>query len=101
MVHAQKPDFAFRRNRQVHLHWRGRQVIQLLAAVVWASVVVILDTPCSEVVWRVLPTHSIRQFPLHFPYHASPGAITFHLDSNTSGGFEMVQCICYRCTPKV
>ena len=26
-----------------------------------------LDTPCSEVVWRVLATHSIRQFPLHFP----------------------------------
>jgi len=26
-----------------------------------------LDTPCFEVVWRVLATHSIRQFPLHFP----------------------------------
>ena len=26
-----------------------------------------LDTPCSEVVWRVLATHCIRQFPLHFP----------------------------------
>ena len=26
-----------------------------------------LDTPCSEVVWRVLATHSVRQFPLHFP----------------------------------
>ena len=31
------------------------------------SAVVMLDTPCSEVVWRVLATQCIRQFPLHFP----------------------------------
>jgi hypothetical protein len=30
---------------------------------------------------RVLATHSIRQFPLHFPSRASPCAITFQLDS--------------------
>ena len=30
---------------------------------------------------RVLATHSIRQFPLHFPSHASPCAIMFQLDS--------------------
>jgi hypothetical protein len=35
------------------------------------------------VVWRVLSTHSIRQFPLHFPSRASPCAITFQLDSTT------------------
>ena len=40
-----------------------------------------LDTPCSEVVWRVLATHSIRQFPLHFPSLASPCAVTFQLES--------------------
>jgi hypothetical protein len=40
-----------------------------------------LDTPCSEVVWRVLATHSIRQFPLHFPSRASPCAIIFQLES--------------------
>jgi len=40
-----------------------------------------LDTPCSEVVWRVLATHSIRQFPLHFPYRASPCTIRFQLSS--------------------
>jgi hypothetical protein len=40
-----------------------------------------LDTPCSEVVWRVLATHYIRQFPLHFPSRASPCVITFQLDS--------------------
>jgi len=31
---------------------------------------------------RVLATHSIRQFPLHFPTRASSCAITFQLDSN-------------------
>ena len=46
-----------------------------------ASAVVMLDTPCSEVVWRVLATHSIRQFPLHFPTRASPCDITFQLAS--------------------
>jgi len=28
-----------------------------------------------------MATHSIRQFPLHFPSRASPCAITFQLDS--------------------
>ena len=46
-----------------------------------SSEVVMLDTTCSELVWRVLATHSIRQFPLHFPSLASPCAITFQLDS--------------------
>jgi len=38
-------------------NWRGRQFSRLLAAEVCASavvMVVMLDTPCSEVVWRVL-----------------------------------------------
>ena len=43
-----------------------------------------LDTPCSEVLWRVLATHCIRQFPLHFPSRASPCAITFQLESTHS-----------------
>jgi hypothetical protein len=77
MAHAQKPDFVFRRNGRVHLNRRGHQFGRLLAAEVCASVVVMLDTPCSEVVWRVLVTHSICQFPLHFPSRASPCAITF------------------------
>ena len=62
----------------------GRQFSRLLAAEVCASAVVILDTPCSEIVLRVLATHSIRQFPLHFPSLASPCAITFQLDSTTN-----------------
>ena len=77
MAHAQKPDLVFRWNGRVHLNRRGRQFSRLLAAEVCASAVVMLDTPCSEVVWRVLATHSVRQFPLHLPYRASPCAITF------------------------
>jgi len=55
---------------------------------VCASAIVMLDTPCSEVVWRVLATHSIRLFPLHFPSRASPCVITFQLDSTNLLNFE-------------
>jgi hypothetical protein len=55
MTHAQKPVFVFRRNGRVHLNRRRRQFSRLL------------DTPCSEVVWRVLATHSISQFPFTSP----------------------------------
>jgi hypothetical protein len=84
MAHAQKPDFVFRRNGRVYFNRRGRQFSRLLAAEVCASavvMVVMLDTPCSELVWRVLDIHSIRQFFLHFPFCASPCAITFQLAS--------------------
>jgi len=84
MAHAQTTDFVFRRNKRVHLNRRGRQFSRLLAAEVCASAVVMLDTPCSEVVRRVLANHSIRQFPLHFPSRASACAITFQLDSTLS-----------------
>ena len=79
MAHAQKSDFVFRQNGRVHLNRRGRQFSRLLAAETCASAVVMLDTTCSQVVWRVLATHSIRQFPLHFLSRASPCAITFQL----------------------
>jgi hypothetical protein len=81
MIHAQKPDFFFRRNGRVHLYWQGHQFSRLLVAEVCASAVIMLGTTSSEVVWRVLATHSIRQFPLHYPSSASPCAITFQLDS--------------------
>jgi len=81
MAHAQKPDFVFRRNGGVHLNRQGRQFSRLLAAEVRASAVVMLDTPCSEVVWRVLAIHSIRHFHLHFPSRASLCTIRFQLDS--------------------
>ena len=65
MAHALKPDSDFRRNGRVHLNRRGRQFSRLLEAEVFASAVVMLDTPCSEVVWRVLAT------PLHSPVTTS------------------------------
>ena len=81
MAHTQKPDFVFRRNGRFRLNRRGRQFSRLLAAEVCASALVMLITPRSEVVWRVLATHSIRQFPLHFPSRASPCAIRFQTHS--------------------
>jgi hypothetical protein len=82
-------DLVFWRNGWVHLNRRGRQFSRLLAAKVCASAVIMLDTPCSEVVWRELATHSIHQFPLHFPSRASPCAITFQLDSNFTEASSM------------
>ena len=67
IAHAQKSNFVFRRNGRVHLNRRGRQFSRLLATEVYTSAVVMLDKPCSEVVWRVLATHSIRQFPPSLP----------------------------------
>jgi len=66
----------------------GPQFSRLLAAELCASAVVMLDTPCSEVVGRVLATHCIRQFPLHFSSRVSPCAITFQLVSNTITGIQ-------------
>jgi hypothetical protein len=63
MERAQKSDFVFRRKGRVHLNQRGRQFSRLLAAEMCATAVVVLDTPCSEVVWSVLDTHSIRFSP--------------------------------------
>jgi hypothetical protein len=86
MAQSQKPDFVFRRNGRVHLNQQGRQFSRLLATKVCASEVVLLDTPCSEVLWRVLATHSIRHFPLYLPSRASPCAITFYVDSSKFPG---------------
>jgi len=82
MAHAQKPDFVFHAkqtspfNRSVGVSsvdcWQPRCA---------PSAAVMLDTACSEVVWRVLATHSSPRFPLHFPSRTSPCAITFQLDS--------------------
>jgi len=94
MAHAQKPDFVFRQNGRDHLNRRGRQ-FSLLAAEKCPSAVVMLNTPCSEVVWRVMDTHSIRQFPLHFPFRASPCVITFHLDSTTVSVQIRGKCVCF------
>ena len=67
MAHTQKPDFVFRRNGRVHLNRRGRQFSRLLAAEVCASAVVMLNTPCSEVVGRVWPNTPFASFPFTSP----------------------------------
>ena len=90
MAHAKKRDFVFLSNGRVYLNRRGLQFIRLLAAEVCASEVVMLDTPCSEVVWWVLATHSICKFPLHFPSRASPCAITFQLTCTIIDYFNKV-----------
>jgi len=47
---------------RVHLNRPGGvSSVDYWPAEVCASAVVMLDTPCSEVVWRVLATHCIRQ----------------------------------------
>jgi len=63
MAHAQKPDLVFQRNGRVNLKCRGVQFSRLLAAEVCASalvMVVMLDTPCSEVECKTTghPLHS-------------------------------------------
>ena len=68
MAHAQKPDLVFHGNGRIHLNRRGSQFIRLLAAKVCASavvMVVILDTPCSEVEWKT------TGYPLHSPVSPS------------------------------
>jgi len=77
MAHVQKPDLVFQRNKQVRLNWRGCQFSGLLAAEECGSA----DSNCIDRVptysGRLLATHSIRIFPLHFPSRASPCAIRF------------------------
>jgi hypothetical protein len=78
----------------------GTQFSRLLAAELCASALVMLDTPSSEVVRRVLATHSIRQFPLHFPSRASPCAITFQLESTTADAPVSAASVRLNCRPR-
>jgi len=51
MTRAEKPDFVFAAKRTSPFKSAGgRQLSRLLAAVVCASAIVMLDTACSEVV---------------------------------------------------
>ena len=85
MAHAHKADFVFRRNGRVHLNRQGHQFSQLLAA----ELVRISGSNAGYTTFRgsvrVLATHSIRQFPLHFPSLASPCAIRFQMHYTISG----------------
>ena len=82
MAHAQKPDFVFLRNGRVHLNRWGRQFSRLLAAEVCIS-----SSNAEYITFgdgvRVLATHSIRQFPRHFPSRASPWATRFRTSSTS------------------
>jgi len=49
MAHEQKPEFVFPRNGRVHLNQLGGQFSRLLAAELYASALVMLDIPRSEV----------------------------------------------------
>jgi len=89
MAHAQKPDLVFQRNGRVHLNRRGCQFSRLLAAEECGSA----DSNCIDRVptysGRLLPTHSIRIFLLHFPARASPCAIRFQ--TRYTGSFPGVK----------
>ena len=94
MAHAQKPDFVFRRSGRVHLNRRGHQFCRLLAGELCISACRVCTARaglCSAVMWRLLVTHSIFLFPLHFSTRASPCAITFQLDSTTFSPWFKVQ----------
>jgi hypothetical protein len=85
MPHAQKPGFVFRRNGRVHLNRRGgggMSFSRLLAGelcTLACRAFTALVSLCSAVKWRLLVTHSILLFPLHFSSRASPRAITIQL----------------------
>jgi hypothetical protein len=75
MAHAQKPEFVFRRNGRVHLNRRGTSV----QSTTGSRAVRISGSNAGYTTFRgsvrVLATHSIRHFPLHFPTRASLCAI--------------------------
>jgi len=77
MAHVQTPDLVFQWNRRVRLNRRGCQFSRLLAVEECGSA----DSDCIDRVptysARLLATHSIRIFPLHFLSCASPCAIRF------------------------
>jgi len=87
MSHAQKPDFVFRRNGRVHLNRRGASV----RSTTGSRGVRVSGSNAGYTMFRGsvkstgYPLHS-RQFPLYFPTHASPCAITFQLQSATELG---------------
>jgi hypothetical protein len=91
MAHAQEPDFVFRRNRRVYLNRQrasvqsttGSRGVRISGSNVGYTMFRGTDHLSSEVMWKVLATHSIRQFLPHFPSRALPCAITFQLDSTT------------------
>jgi hypothetical protein len=87
MARSQKPDFFFRRNGRVHLNRRGHQFSPVLAPEVCSSVLVILDTPPSVVVWVHWPPTPFASFPFTSPSRASTCAIRFQTNSTRKSKF--------------
>jgi len=86
MAHAQEPDLVFVAKRTNPFKSAGwRKFSRLRAAEVCASAVVMLDTPCSEVVWRVLAAHCIRQFSPRSVRHRVPSHSNWTLNLEPSG----------------
>jgi hypothetical protein len=89
MTHAQKTDFAFRRNGRIHLNWREGRVSTFdcwqASCTHQPAGFVLLVRACilqsCDAYW--LPT-PFSCFTLHFSARASPCAITFQTQSTTS-----------------
>ena len=62
---------------------------------------IMLDKPCSEVVWRVLATHFILQFPLHFPSlrHRVPPRFNWTLPEIFPRGNKAGRCVGLKTLP--
>ena len=85
MAHAQKPVFVFRLNGRVHLNRRNESVQSTAGSRGVRISVSNAGYTTSRDRVRVLATHSIRQFPLHFPSRASPCATTFRTQYTNAG----------------
>jgi hypothetical protein len=82
MARAQKPDLVFQRNVRVHLNRWGSQFSRLLAVKECGSAGRPWIDHVPRYSARVVATLSNYLFPLHFPSHVSPCAITFRTASN-------------------
>ena len=93
LAYAQKTDFVFRRKRRAHLNRRGRQFSRLLAAEVYASAVVMLDTPCSVVVWMYWVPTPFASFPFTSPplRHRVPSGFNWTLPAVLSHSLSYIQ----------
>jgi len=90
MAHAQKQIFCLSAKRTSPFKSAGGvSSVDYWPVELCASAVVMLDTPCSAVVRRVLATHCIRQFPPSLPlphvtvcHHISTGIYWIKLNSS-------------------
>ena len=108
MAHAQKTYFVLLPNGRVHLNRQRLQFSRLLAAELCASAVVMLDTPCSEVVCSILDdlwfvgywlSTQFASFPLPLPFvtlchHTSIGLYQKLQWASVSGRMFTINFVC-------